>query len=148
MSNFKFGTTSLKRLKTCDERLQEIMHEVIRIYDITILEGHRTPEQHAINIKNGVTKVAYEKSKHSTNPSLAIDIAPWPIPAKWGDAGADGLYSESEQKERAKFYYLAGLVMGIASSLGVSLRWGGDWDGDGSYADQRFDDLVHFEIKE
>jgi peptidoglycan L-alanyl-D-glutamate endopeptidase CwlK len=145
---YKFGKTSLQRLSTCDSRIQLIMSELIKIMDVTVLEGHRTSEQHAINIKNGATKVPYEKSKHSTYPSNAIDIAPWPIPTGWGSSGSDGVYSESEQKERAKFYYMAGLVLGISQSLGISLRWGGDWNGNNSFDDQRFDDLVHFELKE
>jgi len=36
--------------------------------------------------------------------------------------------------------------MGTAQSLGYPLRWGGDWDGDTETNDNRFDDLVHFEL--
>lgn len=32
--------------------------------------------------------------------------------------------------------------------MGVTLRWGGDWDSDTEVNDNSFDDLVHFEIKE
>jgi hypothetical protein len=28
----------------------------------------------------------------------------------------------------------------------VRVRWGGDWDGDFETKDNKFDDLVHFEI--
>ena len=31
--------------------------------------------------------------------------------------------------------------------LNVNVRWGGDWDSDGETKDNRFDDLVHVEIK-
>jgi len=32
--------------------------------------------------------------------------------------------------------------------MGVTLRWGGDWDRDTEVQDNSFDDLVHFEIVE
>ena len=38
--------------------------------------------------------------------------------------------------------------MGIATQLGLSFRWGGDWDRDTEVNDNAFDDLVHYEIIE
>jgi peptidoglycan L-alanyl-D-glutamate endopeptidase CwlK len=38
-------------------------------------------------------------------------------------------------------------MFAAAAELGVSLRWGGDWDGDGSRRDHSFIDLPHFELK-
>ena len=29
---------------------------------------------------------------------------------------------------------------------GVEIRWGGDWDSDTQVKDNKFDDLVHFEL--
>ena len=42
--------------------------------------------------------------------------------------------------------YFAGVVKGIASQMGIGIRWGGDWDMDTEVKDNRFDDLVHFEL--
>ena len=53
------------------------------------------------------------KNKHNAEEpelSKAVDVAPYPI--DWND------------KER--FYYFAGVVMGIAIQMGIPLRWGGD----------------------
>jgi len=36
--------------------------------------------------------------------------------------------------------------MRIAEEMGVAIRYGGDWDGDKKTADQRFNDLPHWEI--
>ena len=33
-----------------------------------------------------------------------------------------------------------------AKFMNVSLRWGGDWDGDGDRTDQTFNDLMHWEL--
>ena len=44
---------------------------------------------------------------------------------------------------------MAGRVMQEADRLGVTLRYGGDWDMDETVvSDQTFQDLVHFEIYE
>jgi peptidoglycan L-alanyl-D-glutamate endopeptidase CwlK len=45
-----------------------------------------------------------------------------------------------------RFYVLAGYVLGIAQAQSVALRWGGDWNGNWDYRDQRFHDLGHFEL--
>ena len=58
-------------------------------------------------------------------------LAPYPI--DWND------------KER--FYFFAGYVKGIASQMGIELRWGGDWDSDNQLHDQTFMDLPHFELR-
>jgi len=31
--------------------------------------------------------------------------------------------------------------------MGMKIRWGGDWDMDTQTKDNKFDDLVHFELK-
>ena len=40
----------------------------------------------------------------------------------------------------------AGFVLGIAKSIGITLRWGGDWDRDWTVMDNKFDDFPHFEL--
>ena len=42
----------------------------------------------------------------------------------------------------------AGFILGVASQLDISLRFGGDWDGDRKTDDQTFNDLFHFELKD
>jgi len=42
--------------------------------------------------------------------------------------------------------FLSGFVLGIAHMKGIKIRWGGDWDGDTKMNDQKFNDLVHFEL--
>lgn len=136
--SYSYGKKSRQQLDTCDPRLIEIFEEAIKYVDITIIQGHRTPKQHAGYLASGATKVPYEKTMHRFNPSKAIDAAPWPIPggASWG----------AKWKDRVKFYELAAIIRLIAAQKGIKIRWGGDWDGDYDYWDQTFDDLVHFEL--
>jgi peptidoglycan L-alanyl-D-glutamate endopeptidase CwlK len=43
---------------------------------------------------------------------------------------------------------MGGMLRGIGQSMGLKIRWGGDWDSDGDINDNKFDDLVHVEIKD
>ena len=111
-----------------DSRLREVLDELIKIMDVTIIEGLRSPERQEELLKKGATKTRY--SKHIEGK--AVDLAPYPI--DWND--------------RERFHYMGGMVRGIALKLGYPIRWGGDWDSDGEIKDNYFDDLVHVEIKD
>ena len=127
-----FGTSSLTALDSCDERLQALFFEVVEHFDCSILEGERGEVQQnkMANADPPRSHLYWPSSKHNCNPSLALDAAPYPI--EWEDT--------------ARFYAFGGFVLGVAARMGIPIRWGGDWDGDWLFADQRFHDLGHFEI--
>ena len=127
----RFGKTSKKNLKTCDERLQKVFNEVIKYVDCSVLEGHRREKRQNKLFDEGKTKVKFPKGRHNASPSLAVDVTPYPV--NWDD------------RERQTLF--AGFVIGIGKSMGIDLRWGGDWDQDFQVMDNRFDDFPHFEIK-
>ena len=128
---YRYSRSSLNHLKTCRYEHQHLFTNVLKYFDHTIIQGHRTAQQHKQYLLEGKTKVSYQRSKHSPNPSNAVDVAPYPI--RW--------------KDYRGFYVFAGVVMAVAEDLNYSdhLRWGGDWDRDGRYDDQTFYDLVHWE---
>ena len=132
MKNFKFGNSSLKRLQTCHHDLQKLMHLTLERTeeDFTILQGVRTKEEQDKFYKEGKSKVKFPNSKHNIVPSMAVDIAPYPI--DWNDI--------------ARFHKLAKVVLNCAEELNLTVRWGGDWDMDGDTSDQTFNDLPHFEL--
>tara|TARA_R100000742_G_C4267818_1_gene86051 strand:- start:568 stop:948 length:381 start_codon:yes stop_codon:yes gene_type:complete len=125
---YKFGKRSLARLKGVDTRLVNVLNELIKLMDITVIEGLRSAERQEELLKKGATKVKY--SRHMEGK--AVDIAPYPI--DWED--------------RDRFYYMGGMVRGIAKQLNLNVRFGGDWDSDGETKDNNFDDLVHIEIRD
>ena len=131
-----FSKKSKEKLKTCHPDLIRIFHAVIQDYDCMVLEGSRSFDRQRELVDSGMSKTM--NSKHLSNPSRAIDVTPYPIPKKWG---------EGNSKEKAKFYFFAGIVMSTANFMGIELVWGGDWDSDQDFNDQTFDDLVHFELK-
>ena len=125
---YKFGRKSKERLKGVDARLVNVLNELIKIMDVTIIEGLRSEERQKELLAKGATKVKY--SKHMEGK--AVDLAPYPI---------DG-------ENRDGFHYMGGMVRGIGKQLGVKIRWGGDWDSDGDVKDNGFDDLVHVELRD
>jgi peptidoglycan LD-endopeptidase CwlK len=130
----KFGKRSRKRLKGVDPKLVEVLNEVCKYFDITVIEGLRSQERQNELVAQGKSKTKFGKHVQGK----AVDIAPYPI----------------DWNARDDFHYLGGFVLGIAASKGINVRWGGDWSdsslsqGRRTTKDNNFDDLVHFEIKE
>lgn len=123
---------SAERLATCDARLIGLVDAVSRHQALLVLEGHRDQVAQDAAFAAGKSKLRWPHSKHNALPSLAFDAAPAPL--DWQD--------------RERFTLFAGFVLGMAAARGVRLRWGGDWNRDGQVKDNRFDDLVHFELME
>ena len=126
-----FGKTSKKRLSTCDDRLQKVFNEVIKHVDCSVLEGHRSKDRQNKLYEEEKTKVKYPNGRHNRQPSSAVDVTPYPV----------------DWKDRERQTLVAGFVIGVASQMGINLRWGGDWDQDFQVVDNRFDDFPHFELK-
>ena len=125
----KFGKTSKERLESCHPDLQKVLNEVVKTFDCTVTQGHRKVAEQEKLFKEGKTKVKF--SNHNYYPALAVDVTPYPV----------------DYENTDRHYYFGGYVLGIAKSMGIDLRWGGDWDGDRETKDQTFNDLVHFEIR-
>jgi peptidoglycan L-alanyl-D-glutamate endopeptidase CwlK len=108
------------------------MNEVIKVYDIAVICGFRDQEAQDRAVAEGRSEKPWPTSKHNRNPSRAIDLAPWPI--DWDDL--------------PRFWFMGGVVLGIAHGMGIKIRWGRDWDMDMDFRDQRLNDFPHFEVVE
>jgi len=126
----RFGKRSRGNLATCDERLQKVFNEVIKNVDCSVIEGHRSEERQNKLYDEGKTKVRYPNGRHNAKPSNAADVVPYPI--DWED--------------RERFHLFAGYVLGVARGMGITLRWGGDWNMNFEVDDNKFDDFPHFEL--
>ncbi|MBP3142233.1 M15 family peptidase [Aliivibrio fischeri] len=127
----KFSQQSATRLASCHPQLQAVFTKVLEVCDCSILCGHRT-EQEQNALPNSNTQVRFPNSKHNSVPSKAVDATPYPY----------------DEDDRERFSYFAGIVIGVGASMGVAIRWGGDWDRDNELKDNGFDDLMHFELVE
>lgn len=153
-----FGKTSKTRLLTCHALLQELCQRVVVHHDITVLCGHRSQEKQTAAYESGASSKPWPTSKHNQKPSAAVDIAPWPIPEGWGGLDGRTLHARDlDWKERVKFYQMISVVQFCWAQMLEDfpeladqwrLRLGADWDGDGDYRDQSFDDLPHVELVE
>ena len=127
----RFGKRSKENLSTCHEDLQKVFNEVIKHVDCSVLEEHRDEEKQERLFSEGKTKVHYPKGRHNSKPSRAVDVVPYPI--DWDD--------------RERFHLFSGFVLGLARGMGVTLRWGGDWNMNFEVDDNKFDDFPHFELR-
>jgi peptidoglycan LD-endopeptidase CwlK len=119
-----FSKVSRQRLDTCDTRLQKVMEAVLQRVNISIACGHRSKEEQDKAFKGGFSKLRFPKSKHNSNPSVAVDIIPYP---------------SGYQATEKEWQDLAKVVKEEAAKLGVEIVWGGDW--------KKFVDKPHFELK-
>lgn len=138
---YRYSQNSLKHLKTCDDRLVSLCVKLLKFRDHSVLCGHRNRVDQNRAFQEGFSKLIFPQSKHNSYPSKAIDICPYPYPP-------EGFKGWDKWPRRAELYVLAGEVRAIAYDMGILqiLRWGGDWDRDGDFKDQTFDDLFHFEL--
>lgn len=128
----RYSKRSLDNLKSCHSQLQVLFWRVLEVYDHAITFGFRDEEEQNAAFEAGNSTKPWPESRHNNMPSTAVDAVPGPWPIDW------------DHKER--YYYFAGIVMGIAHELGIGVIWGGDWDDDKDLRDQKLMDLVHFEL--
>ncbi len=121
--SYKLSEQSTTRLMTCDERLRSIVTEVSKRLNISVLEGHRGQAAQDLAIAQGRSQTPWPTSKHNKQPSLAVDVVPYPV----------------DWKNESAFNILAMEMAFEAGKQGVRLRWGGTF--------KSFRDLPHFELE-
>jgi peptidoglycan L-alanyl-D-glutamate endopeptidase CwlK len=125
-----FSKSSTLKLASCHPDLQNLFVEVIKHYDCTIICGYRGEKEQTEAFETGKSQLKFPLSKHNQMPSNAVDVVPYPI--DWLDLN--------------RFYHFAGFVQATAKAMGIKVRWGGDWDGDLIFKNEKFKDLPHFEL--
>lgn len=109
-----FGKQSLNNLYELHPALQSILKEAILVYDFSIICGYRDKVEQDLAYSSGHSKAKWPMSNHNTWPSHAVDVAPYFSDRphiRWGNI--------------REFYYLGGLIVGIARAKGITIRWGG-----------------------
>ena len=71
----RFGKKSRNKLKGVDSRLVNVLNEVVKYFDITVIEGLRTQERQNELVAQGKSKTKFGKHVEGK----AVDIAPYPI---------------------------------------------------------------------
>jgi len=140
---FYYSSKSKNKLLTTKKNIQKLFHKVLEIIDHSILCGNRGKEAQNKAYYEGRSKIKFPNGKHNKSPSAAVDASAYPI--VWPDKKTR---PRTYIKDLCRFYYFAGIVIGVAHMMKIKIRWGGDWDRDHDILDQSFDDLVHFEEME
>ena len=116
-----FSEKSKARLATCHPDLQRLFNAVIEKADCTVLCGHRGKEEQDEAYANGYSAAKWGQSKHNSLPSLAVDVAPYPV--NWSSLKSWRAFAE--------------IVKAEASRLGIKVVHGGDW---------KMGDFPHWEL--
>lgn len=129
-------------LEQCDGQLRLLFQEVNEIVPVDILPSTiRTLEQQREFVAKGTSKTMNSKHLISAEHPLSRAVDAGPFPMRWPQEG-----SKDYWKDWARLYYFAGVVRAKAAELGISIRYGGDWNGNFELKDENFFDGVHFEL--
>lgn len=127
----KFSKGSADRLSRAHPLLQKLMNEAIKQFDFMILDSQRGRAAQELAFRQGHTKVHFGNSAHNWNPSIALDVAP--LPVNW--RGTKQFITLGQK-----------IIMPLAKSMDIPIRWGADWDMDSDLSDETFVDLPHYEL--
>ena len=130
---WRFGNRSKRELATCHQDLQTLFRAAIAHEDcptdLSIIEGHRGEQRQNELHEKGASQLRWPSSKHNTQPSEAVDVAPY-----IGGISFDWAY----------YHPLAAHIKSVWSELkraelvSGELEWGGDW--------QSFQDGPHWQL--
>lgn len=126
----QFSEKSKRILATCHPKLIILCDTAIRKFDFSVISGNRGEKEQNRAFATGNSHLGFPHSKHNKAPSMAVDLAPWPI--DWGNTG--------------RFILLGGYLLGISIALEIDIRWGGSWTNDFKMENQRINDYGHFEL--
>jgi hypothetical protein len=129
-----FSASSNEKLNAAHPELQRLFTEVVKHFDCTVVCGFRGKAEQDMAVAGGNSKTPWPTSKHNKQPSLAVDVMPYPV--DWSGS--------KESIERVTLF--AGFVLGVASQLGIKIKWGHDWNSDTVPDSKGFVDRPHYEL--
>lgn len=137
---YALGPASRANLAGVHPRLIRVVERAIQIspVDFKVIEGVRTPERQKALYAQGRTKPGQVvtwtlKSNHFKQADgfgHAVDLLP--APYDW--------------KDLQPFNQMATAMSAASRELGIPIRWGADWDGDGKPREKGESDSPHFEL--
>lgn len=149
---FALGTRSLANLKGVDERLVRVVKRAIQItsVDFTVIEGLRSREQCMVNYGKGRSAAeCQEKGVPASYARPTLAKVTWlsnPFASKHVNGKAVDLLPSTGWNNLTSFDVVARAMLTAAKELGVSIRWGADWDRDGKPREKGETDSPHFEL--
>lgn len=134
-----FDAQSAKRLMQAHPLIQKLMNQARAVIAFTVMDSQRGREEQERAFNEGHSKAHFGQSAHNWAPAIAVDIAP--VPLNWGDIG-----SFKRLQEVIGWYDpVTHLGHGLAKTMQIPIRWGGDWNMNGK-ADEHLVDMPHYEL--
>lgn len=149
---FVLGARSLANLQNVDDRLVRVVKRAIELtsVDFTVIEGVRTREQCCVNYGKGRTAAeCADKGVPASYAKPSVAKVTWlnnPFASKHVAGKAVDLLPSTGWNNLASFDVVARAMQAAAKELGVSIRWGADWDKDGKPREKGENDSPHFEL--
>jgi peptidoglycan LD-endopeptidase CwlK len=127
---YKLSEASVRTMTGVHPDLIKVVRRAIEIteVDFKVGEGLRSKQRQRQLVNEGKSKTM--NSRHLTGH--AVDL--WAL--------VDGKISW----QQAPYIKIAEAMKTAAKELGIKIRWGGDWDGDGNWKEEKFFDGPHFEL--
>lgn len=140
MAHFYLGKRSLRRLEGVHSALVRVVKRAITntSVDFTVLEGVRSLARQRELFDAGASKIM--NSRHVPVPEIGGGNG-------LGHAVDLGAYVGGRVRWDWPLYYkIYDAMWAAAKTENVAIRWGGDWDRDGEFQDERWRDGPHFEL--
>jgi peptidoglycan L-alanyl-D-glutamate endopeptidase CwlK len=130
----RFGPASLAIRATLNTDLIRLVDDVIAFvpprFDFSLVCGYRDRGAQEKAFREGKSKKQWPDSKHNVRPSLAVDVSPFP----------------ADYADDLRIARLIGIFDARAIELGIAIRCGLDFSGDGRSRDEKFVDAWHIEL--
>lgn len=133
---FTLSTRSLNNLKGVHPDMVKVVKRALELTDTDFMVGE------------GVRTVARQKKLVAEGKSKTMNSRHIP--------GADGLGKAVDlwvmrngviTWDVAAYVHLSQFVLQAAQELGIKIRWGGDWNMNGTHKDEKFFDGPHYELQ-
>ena len=161
---YSYGRRSMQVIETLHPSYRPPLMDVIKIVDITMLEGLRIAARQNMLFESSATTVKYPDSAHNAlkegDPVFAFDAMPYtpgmPGGVDWrSDKELWAAIKRRDSKEAAEILEnikrirnAAGIIIGVFHVHGIPLINGADWNGDNQFNDHRFSDSPHNQHRE
>tara|TARA_R110000744_G_scaffold294914_1_gene405035 strand:- start:1169 stop:1636 length:468 start_codon:yes stop_codon:yes gene_type:complete len=148
---FNLSQRSLNKLVGVHPDLISVVHRSIEITeeDFMVGEGVRSLSTQKKYVRDGKSKTLNSRHLVVNGYSHAVDL--WLYKnggVSWDTSRAESFYTVSHDDDYHNYQEIGTSVLQASQELGIPIRWGADWDGDGQHTDHSFIDWVHFELPE
>jgi peptidoglycan L-alanyl-D-glutamate endopeptidase CwlK len=145
-TGFLLSNRSILNLKGVHPDLVKVVELALTKYsqeDFLVVQGLRTLAEQRRFVARGASKTM--ASRHLNGN--AVDLAWWKNGnVSWNTDNLKAFYSMDHSVDYSGYQAIGVAMLQAGKDLGVPIRWGADWDGDGQHTDHTFLDWVHFEL--